>query len=253
MNRDKYLEGKVAIVTGSSRGIGAETAKMFAIHGASVIVNYLNNKDAALKVVDEIKLFRGQAVAVQADVTKNTEVDQLVATAMNTFGKVDILVLNASIGFPIQPFTTYQWKDFELKLTNELKATFISCQAVVPLMIEQGGGSIVMVSSGLSKSPSMGMIAHSTAKSGIDAFAKSLALELGPKGIRVNVTAPGLTETDATKYTPTEVKEGVKQFTPLQRLAQPKDIAEAVLFLASDLSQFITGAYLPVSGGIQMI
>lgn len=248
---NKSLKGKVAIVTGSSRGIGAESAKLLALNGASVVINYLNSKEEAFKIVKEIESFGSRAIAIKANVTIMEEVKDLIDKTKIEFGKIDILVLNASISFPVMPFIEYNWTDFETKLTQELKAAFFSCKAVVPAMINQGSGNIVMISSSLSRTPSEGMIAHSTAKSGIDAFAKSLAIELGSKNIKVNVVAPGLTLTDATKYTPYEVKEITKQYTPLKKLAHPQDIAKAVLFLAND--NFITGTYLPVSGGLQIL
>ena len=167
-------------------------------------------------------------------------------------GPVDVLVLNASISFPVVPFLQFPWPEFEAKLTGELKSAFFCCKAFVPGMVERRKGSVIAISSGLSRDPGEGFCAHSTAKSGLDAFAKSLALELGPNGVRVNVVAPGLTLTDATSFLSQKEKDASAQMTPLRRNALPEDVAGAVLFLASDEARFITGAYLPVSGGIQM-
>ncbi|MBW4636730.1 MAG: SDR family oxidoreductase [Gloeocapsa sp. UFS-A4-WI-NPMV-4B04] len=147
----------------------------------------------------------------------------------------------------------YQWQDFENKLLGELKGAFYPCKAVVPAMIEQKRGCIIAVSSSLSRYPSEGFCAHSTAKSGLDGFVKSLAVELGPHSIRVNAVAPGLTQTDATASQPQQQKDAIAQMTPLQRIGHPEDIAGAILLLASEQARFITGAYLPVSGGIQML
>jgi 3-oxoacyl-[acyl-carrier protein] reductase len=145
------------------------------------------------------------------------------------------------------------WEAFESKLTGELKAAFLCCKAVVPSMIENKTGCIIAISSGLSRHPGLGFCAHSTAKSGLDAFMKSLALELGPHGIRVNVVAPGLTETDATKFLPKEHKARMANMAPLRRIAQPDDVAGAVYALACEQARFLTGVYVPVSGGTQML
>lgn len=246
------LSNKVALVTGASRGIGAATARMFSENGASVIVNYVAHADAANGVVADITKSGGKAIAIQADVTNPAQVKEMVSRTTSELGDIDILVLNASISFPIVPFVDYKWEDFELKLTKELKAAFFCCKEVVPGMIERNKGNIIAVSSGLSRQPGPGFIAHSTAKSGLDSFAKSLALELGPHGIRVNVIAPGLTLTDATAFTPEEMKKMIASHTPLRRLAQPEDIAGAILLMASDHSGFVSGTYTPVSGGSQM-
>ena len=133
-----------------------------------------------------------------------------------------------------------------------MKAAFFCCKAVVPSMVERKNGCIIGISSGLSRVPGEGFCAHSTAKSGLDAFLKSLALELGPKGIRVNVVAPGLTQTDSTAFLSQKEKDASAQMTPLKRIGLPEDVAGAVLFLASGEARFISGTYLPVSGGIHM-
>jgi 3-oxoacyl-[acyl-carrier protein] reductase len=246
------LDGKVAVVTGSSRGIGAATAKLLAANGAQVVVNYVSAKDAGKAVVREIAEAGGAAVLVQANVTLDDDVQRLIAETKSAFGPVDILVNNASITFPMVPFMQFEWSDFERKLVGELKASFGTCRAVVPDMIERGGGCIVNVSSGLSKAPAPGFVAHCSAKAALDAFSRSLAMELGPHGIRVNVVAPGLTITDATAGQPEQMKQAIADHTPLGRLGQPDDISGAVLFYCADWARFITGTYMPVNGGIQM-
>lgn len=173
----------------------------------------------------------------------------MVKQVSETLGPIDTLVVNANASFAVAPFINYSWEDFEAKLVSELKGAFIPCQAVIPGMIAQQRGCIIAVSSGLSRSPGVGFVAHSTAKSGLDAFMRNLALELGPQGIRVNVVSPGLTETDATAWIPSEQKQVAGKGIPLQRIGQPDDIAGAILFLASEQAQYITGVYLPVSGG----
>jgi len=248
-----WLEGKVAVVTGSSRGIGAATAKLLASHGAKVTVNYVSNKDAGESVVADISAAGGTATLVHADVTQRDQVDAMMATTRETLGKIDILVNNANMRFPIKPFALFSWDEFEAKLLNEMKASFNCCQAVLPDMIERKSGCIVNVSSGLSRVPGPGFVAHTSAKSALDAFSKALALELGPQGIRVNVVAPGLTLTDATSRQPKEMHEAVAQRTPMRRIGLPEDIAGAVLYFCTEWSGFVTGTYMPVSGGSQMI
>lgn len=247
------LENKVAIVTGSSRGIGAATAKILAAHGAKVVVNYNRDHTAGEQVVKDIEAGGGRALLVQADVTDREQVGAVVMQAETDLGPVDILVNNANMAFPIVPFTEYGWDDFERKLSHEMRAAFFCAQAVVPSMIERGGGVIVNVSSGLSRKPGPGFVAHSSAKGALDAFTRALAHELGPHGIRVNTVAPGLTLTDATKHQPAQMHEAIRQQTPLRRLGQPEDIAGAVLFYCADWSRFVTGTYMPVCGGTNML
>lgn len=247
------LKDKVAIVTGSSRGIGASIARHLAANGAKVVVNYASSREAGQKVVAEIVARGGRAMLARADVTVRAEVDAMVRAVEAELGPVDVLVNNANISFPVVPFAEYRWEDFERKLTSELKASFFTCQAVAPGMAQRRSGSIVNVSSGLSRQPGPGFIAHSSAKSALDAFSKSLALELGPSGVRVNVVAPGLTLTDATAHQPKAMQDAIAAHTPLRRLGEPDDMAGAVLFFASDASRHVTGTYLPVCGGAQMI
>ncbi|NTW48170.1 MAG: 3-oxoacyl-ACP reductase FabG [Chlorobiales bacterium] len=247
------MKGRTVLVTGASRGIGAATAKLLAAQGAAVAVNYFQSEDAAQKVVEEITKAGGKAVAVKADVREEAEVKTMVAAVEKALGPIDTLVSNASIGFPVKPFTEFSWTDFEAKLTGELKSAFFCCKAVVPGMIQRRKGSIVAISSTLSRHSSLGFIAHCTAKSGLDAFVRSLAVELGPHGICVNVVAPGLTLTDATSWIPEEQKAAIAGMAPLQRIGMPEDIAGAVLALVSDHSRFVTGCYVPVSGGLLML
>lgn len=248
----KLLKDQVAIVTGSSRGIGAESAKLLAAHGARVAVNYRASRERAEQVLAEIGLKGGEGICVQADVTVRGQVETLVREVQEKLGPIDILVNNAAISFPMAPFTECLWEDFERKIVQEMQAVFFPCQAVIPGMVQRGRGSIVNVSSGLSRIPGVGYSSHSAAKSALDALSKSLAVELGPAGIRVNVVAPGLTDTDATAFVPGQVREMIAGQTPLRRIGQPEDVAGAVLFCCVDWSRFVSGAYLPVSGGALM-
>jgi len=246
------LAHRVVLITGASRGIGAATSRLLAAHGAAVVVNYKENEFAAREVVEKIESAGGRALAMKADVRDEAAVREMVREAGRILGPIDTLVNNASIGFPIKPFSDYSWAEFESKLSGELKAAFNCCKAVLPSMRERRAGCIIAVSSTLSRRPGPGFAAHSAAKSGLDGLMRALALELGPLGIRVNVVAPGLTETDATARLPGPVKVATAQTVPLGRLGQPLDVAGAVLMLASDSLGFVSGAYLAVNGGAFM-
>ena len=247
------LDGKIALVTGASRGIGAATAIKLAEHGAVVAVNYNQSEGKATEVVNIIRQNNGRAIAVKANVFDREESEQMVHEVEKEFGKIDVVVLNAGANFKNAPFMEQTWDDFEKKILHEIQGSFWTLKALLPSMIERKSGSVIIVSSGLSRRPNTGFSAHSTAKSALDAFAKSLAFEMGPSGIRVNVVAPGLTLTDATSFMPEERKKMAANMTPLRRIGLPEDIAGAVLFYASDEAKFITGNYLPVNGGQMML
>jgi len=250
---DMGLTGKVAIVTGGSRGIGAASAEALAAQGAKVAVNFVQAEERARKVVSAIEAAGGEAMAVQADVRDAKAVKGMVASVIERFGRVDILVNNANISFPMLPFTKLAWSDFEAKLTGELGALYNCAQAVLPGMIERGSGKLVFISSSLSRHPGQGFSAHAAAKAAVDSLARVMALELGPLGVQVNVIGPGLVETDATAQLPAEVHEQTAAMTPLRRVAVPDDVAGAVVFLASPLSDYLTGTYIPVAGGNVML
>jgi amino acid adenylation domain-containing protein len=247
------LENKVVLVTGGSRGIGRSAVRLLANHGASVAINYLKSSERALMVKEIIEEDGGKADVFQGDTTDPEQVNDLVMQVHNRFGKIDVLVANAAIGFKVEPFINSNWEDFERKLINELKSMYLLCQAVVPDMIERKNGSIIAVSSTMSKFAHPGYSAHGAAKAALDSFVRSLANELGPDGVRINTVAPGLTLTDLTAAMPQQIKESAASRCPLRRNGLPRDIAGAILFLASDLSQFMTGTYLPVDGGHTMI
>jgi 3-oxoacyl-[acyl-carrier protein] reductase len=247
------LKNQVALITGASRGIGAACAELLAKNGAAIGVNYVGNKEAADHVVGRIRSHGGKAQAVQADVRDADQVKRLVKQVEKDLGPIDILVNNANISFPVKPFVEFTWEEMAGKLNGEIGAAFHCCQAVLSGMIERKRGRIINISSGLSRTPGEGFVAHTTAKSGLDAFTKALAHELGQHGITVNTVAPGLTETDATAWLPPEAKAGTAAHTPLRRIGQPDDVAGAVLLFASHYGQFVTGTYLPVDGGSTML
>jgi 3-oxoacyl-[acyl-carrier protein] reductase len=247
------LKDKVALITGASRGIGAASAKALAQNGASVVINYIKSKDKAEELLDEIKKSGGNGIVFQADAREQSAVEAMVDSALKEFGKIDILVNNANINFPIKPFIELSWDEIEAKIMGEMKALYNCSQTVLKDMMNRKSGKLIFVSSSLSRFPGYGFSAHAAAKSAMDSIAKVMAMELGPMGITVNVVGPGLTLTDATAGQPKEVHEQVAAITPLRRLGMPDDIAGVILFLASSLSDYLNGEYIPVTGGSFMI
>lgn len=252
------LHDRVALVTGASRGIGAATALRLAHLGAAVGVNYVHNAAAAREVVDAITTHGGRALAIQADAGDAEHMTRALAELTAAFGPVDTLVLNATAvqDFVVAPFMALEWAQVEHMVLGELRAVWVPSKLAAPAMIARGGGCIIVVGSGLSRHTAPGFSAHSSGKAACDALARSLALELGPHGIRVNVVAPGLTETEASAGhwgRPGGIGEMITRMTPLGRLGRPDDVAGAIALLVSADAGFVTGAYLPVSGGHQML
>jgi amino acid adenylation domain-containing protein len=249
----RLLDDKVALVTGGSRGIGLATALLLAEHGAKVAINYRDSEKQAQEVKARIEGEGGIAEIFKADVTCASDVAELVAGVHRRFERIDILVANAHINFRKRAFVEYDWVDLERKVSEELRAVFYPCQAVAHGMLQRGHGSIVAISSSLSRRSDGGFVAQSTAKAALDAFVRALATELGPGGVRVNTVAPGVTLTDAASPMQPGVKAMLAAGCPMRRNGLPEDMAGAVLFLASDLSRFMTGSYLPVDGGFTML
>ncbi len=248
------LQGRVVLITGASRGIGAATAKLLAHHGASVGVNYYKHADAAQKVVDAITAEGGAALAVQGDVRDEEQVRSMVQQVSEQLGPIDTLVLNAlTTNENPTPFLQLPWEDLKIHLVQELEALFYPCKIAVPSMIEQKQGCIIVIGSNLSRNPTPGFMAHSTSKGASESFVRSLALELGVHNIRVNTIAPWIIMTEANAFLPQQIKDMEAQMTPLKRNGLPEDVAGAVLVLASSEARFITGTYLPINGGRNML
>jgi 3-oxoacyl-[acyl-carrier protein] reductase len=250
------LAGRTALVTGGSRGVGAATSKLLAARGANVIVNYFSNKEAADKVVEDINKeargTQGYAIAIQADVTKLTQVEYMVGEAIQRYGRIDILVNNAMVGrYFLKPFMETTWDDFLEKFNDEIKAAYEVTRAVIPDMVKQNYGRIVYVATGSAKHPNPpGAIAFGTAKAGLVAFAKYIAQEFGRKGITANIVSPGLIETDQNAHFSTEIKQQYASLTTIGRTGKPEDVANVIAFFASDESEYMTGTYAPVDGGL---
>ncbi len=246
------LQGKVALVTGGGRGIGAATAKLLAARGARVAVNYLSNAQAAEGVVTEIRADLGETYAIQADVRDEQQVARLVASVIDTYGRLDILVSNAAMRSRFAPFEQMAWEEFSQRVNDELQAAFRVTQAVLPVMTRQQYGRLVYVGSEHANGPALpGAIAHGTAKAALVTFVKYLAYELGPRGITANVVSPGgvLTEGSAA-FLPAAFTQRMAAAIPLGRRARPEDIASVIAFFADDDSGFMTGTCTPVTGGL---
>jgi len=244
------LAGKVAVVTGASKGIGAAIAKGLAAEGAAVVVNYSSSQSGADNVVNEITGAGGQAIAVQADMTRTADIDRLFAETKNAFGRLDILVNNAGIyGFsPLENVTEdYFHRQFNLNVLGLLLAS----QAAARLF-DPAGGNIINISSVVSTLGFPNASVYSGTKGAVDAITRSLAKELGPRRIRVNAINPGMVETEGTVsagITADEMRKQIEAQTPLGRIGKPQDIAGAAVFLASADSSWMTGETLVISGG----
>jgi 3-oxoacyl-[acyl-carrier protein] reductase len=250
---ERPLTGKVALVTGGSRGIGAATASVLAKRGFRVVVNYRASVQEAEEVVAAINTAGGEAVAMQADVTVSGDVARMVGDVDQRWGGVDVLVHNALIPFDITSFAELTWEQLGGKLDRELRAAFLMTKAIVPGMISRSYGRMVFISTGLSRHPREGMITLGTAKAALDQFVRYIALELAPHGITANLVAPGtVAGTTMSQKLSTEKLQELAQATPMGRLVRPDDIARTVAFFASDDSGFTTGHYIPLSGGVVM-
>jgi 3-oxoacyl-[acyl-carrier protein] reductase len=245
----KTLEGKVALVTGASRGIGAAAAKRLALAGASVIVNYFQNRDAALGVVHEIEREGGRAMALQADVRQESDVSALITAAGERFSTIDILVNNAYFPFQLGALHELTWQKLHEAVEHELSAFHFCVKACLPGMIDKKAGRIIVVSTRLAQQPLPKMGAYAAAKSALESMANTMAIELGPLGITVNVVTPAFTLTDASMIMPEAFRERVKDTRPLRKHLYPDDVAGAVAFLAGDEASMLTGSHILITGG----
>jgi 3-oxoacyl-[acyl-carrier protein] reductase len=244
------LENEVAIVTGASRGIGAEIARKLALCGCRVAVNYNKSREKAEQLVDEIKQTGGTAIAVQADVTKTDEVNKMVESVTKELGNPGILVNNASSPIIAKKIAKTDWAEFQSTFNTAVQSAFNCCSAITPMMMKNRRGKIVNIVTQYSFGvPPTAMATYVTAKYALVGFSKCLAVELAPFGIQVNMVSPGFTETDLTSHIPESFKQSIVGQTPLKRHTQCSDTANAVLYLVSDLSNFQTGINIPVCGG----
>jgi 3-oxoacyl-[acyl-carrier protein] reductase len=244
------LSGKVAVVTGASKGIGAGIAKRLAQEGASVVVNYSSSRAGADKVVDEITKGGGKAVALHADVSKKGDVDRLFSETKKAYGRVDILVNNAGI-YEFSPLGDITEDHFHKQFNLNVLGLILASQAAAKYF-DSAGGNIINVSSVVSTLAFPNASVYSATKGAVDAITRVLGAELGPLKIRVNAVRPGMVETEGTHsagIAESDMRKQVESMTPLGRIGQPQDIAGAVAFLAGPESTWVTGETLLISGG----
>ena len=239
------LENKIALVTGAGRGIGTTIARRFAAEGAKVIVHYRSSREPAERLAAEIG-----GLALGADLSDPVATDAMVAEALAHYGRIDILVNNAASFAADLTFENASWDDFKAEFDGVVGATVNPTRAVVPSMKALGGGKIINFVATLLQRPAAEYVVHTTAKSALVGLTRTLARDLGPHGITVNMVSPGMTLTDYSQSLPETVKTRVATLTPLRRLATADDVASVVLFYASPLADFVTGANIAPDGGL---
>ncbi|MBI2209066.1 MAG: SDR family oxidoreductase [Deltaproteobacteria bacterium] len=247
--KGESLSGKVVLITGASRGIGAAAAKRLAEGGAAVVINYLQNRDKAAAVLKEVEQSGGRGMIFQADVTRREQVEEMARAVEKRFSGVDVLVNNAYFPFEVNPLHQISWEGLEQATRHELAAFYNCTRALIPGMTEKKNGKIIVVSTRLAQQPLPRMGAYAAAKAALEAMANTMAIELGPLGITVNVVTPAFTLTDASAIMPEEFKERVRQSRPLRKHLYPEDVAGTIAFLASEAADMLTGSHILITGG----
>jgi len=245
------LRGKSIVVTGSSRGIGAEIATLFASEGASIIVNCHQDLEGAKAVTDKIKASGGTVEMCIADVRDPKSAERLIESAVKTFGKIDVLINNAGVvkDALLENMTFDHWREV---LDTNLTGVFNCSKAAYPVMKSQGHGKIVNISSVVAEMGNIGQVNYVSSKAGVIGLTRALALEFSRYNILVNAVSPGFTNTRLVQALPDKVKEKIIAKIPLKRFGETKEIAYAALFLASDESNYMTGHVLSVNGGLHL-
>ena len=245
------LKDKNIIVTGATRGIGKEIALTLAQNSANIAINYRNYNEEVEELINSIKEFGVDAIAVKCDVSKSDEVDNFISEVKNHFSSIDVLVNNAGItkdGLLLR----MKDEDFNSVLDVNLKGTFNTTKSISPIMIKQKHGKIINISSVVGIVGNAGQCNYAASKAGVIGFSKSVARELASRNINVNVVAPGYIDTDMTKSLPDKVKDEILKSIPMKKMGNPKEVANLVLFLSSSLSDYITGQVINVDGGMVM-
>lgn len=246
------LKGKNAIITGASRGIGREIALTLAENGANIVINYRNYNNEIEVLVKDIEAKGVKIVTVKCDVSNFEEVENLISEAKEKLGSIDILVNNAGITKDGLLMRMKQ-EDFESVLDVNLKGVFNTTKLITPIMMKQRTGKIINISSVVGLVGNAGQCNYAASKAGVIGFSKSIARELAPRGVNINVVAPGYIDTDMTNGLSDKVKESILQTIPMKKMGSTKDVANLVLFLSSGLSDYITGQVINVDGGMVMI
>ncbi len=247
------LKDKRALVTGAGRGIGVEIAKQLASEGAMVALAYRSSRSGAEAAAARIRSAGGTAVTLQADLSEEKDAERLTEAMRNEYGGLDILVNNAAGFGPLGTFAEMSWEQIDHEWQTVVKPVLLLTRTALPLLIESNQGKIVNLSASLLQRPQARYGAHAMAKAAVLAFTRTLALEVGPNNVTVNAVSPGLTLTDFSQSLPETQKEAVRGRTPLRRLATPEDVARAVLFFCSPLSDFVTGANIAPDGGLAVL
>lgn len=243
------LRGKTALVTGAGRGIGKTIALKLAAEGANIVINYVHSQAKAKQAVEEIEELDVRALAVQADVSVFNEAQELVHRAQAEFGSIDILVNNAGITRDSLLMRMSE-EDFDRVIAVNLKGAFNCSRHVVPIMVKQRSGRIINIASVVGLAGNAGQVNYAASKAGMIGMTKSLAKEIGSRGITVNAVAPGFIETDMTSGLSAKLIEAAKENITLRRLGKPENVADIICFLASDKAEYITGQVISVDGGM---
>lgn len=245
------LRGKCAIVTGASRGIGRAIAIKLASQGVNIVLNYRSNEEKAIEVENELKEYGVEVLRVQADISVFEEAENLVKQAKDKFNKIDIMVNNAGINID-KLIIRMKEEDFDNVINVNLKGVFNCLKSITPVMLKQREGSIINISSVVGLVGNAGQVNYAASKAGVIGMTKSLAKEVGARGINVNAVAPGFIQTEMTDVLADKYKEEIKKEIPLKRVGKAEEVAGVVSFLASDDAKYITGQVIHVDGGMVM-
>lgn len=245
------LKNKIAVITGGSRGIGKEIAKKLAYNGANIVINYTSKEEEALKTKEEIENLGVKCIVIKCDVSKSEEVNEMINKTIKEFGRVDILVNNAGITKD-NLLMKMKEEDFDKVIDINLKGVFNCTKAVTRPMMKNKYGKIINISSVVGVIGNVGQANYCASKAGVIGFTKSTARELASRNININAVAPGFIDTDMTKVLSDDIKNSMLSTIPKKEFGKPEDIANAVVFLASDMSSYITGQVINVDGGMVM-